>query len=128
MLVRVVSSIMGSTYPSFFLSQEAEVSGPEDANAVEYEFMKEETLGGPYEAALLRRKKTVSSGFRIAKDRAMQEARLRGLRVDAKCEIQLDIHGYAELSHPVIDKYGDLITPALQIYQLPHECFRKDTI
>ena len=114
--------------PPISVTGSADAQVTEDANAVEYEFMKEETLGGPYEAAPLRRKKTVSSGFRIAKDRAMQEARLRGLRVDAKCEIQLDIHGFAELSHPVIDKHGDLITPALQIYQLPHECFRKDTI
>jgi hypothetical protein len=84
----------------------------EAANDVLYEFVKEESCGGPYEGT------KSMSGFRLAKERAMEEARLRGVCIDKNHEVALNIRGSAQLAGPVMDKDGVLVTPALHIYKL----------
>jgi hypothetical protein len=79
---------------------------------VEYEFVKEESSGGPYERT------DSMSGFRLAKERAIQEAFLRGVSIDANHEVDLNVRGCAQLAHPVMDNTGVLVTPSLHIYQL----------
>jgi hypothetical protein len=123
------SSDMGAGFEDFLDPGELFITTPEDrrrgsfpkgstpspqtAAVDEFEFVKEESCGGPYE-----RNKTMS-GFQLAKEQAVEEALLRGVEAPWKqVEVDLNIRGCAQLAHPVMDKTGALVTPAIQIYQL----------
>jgi hypothetical protein len=77
-----------------------------------FEFVKEESCGGPFETT------KSMSGFRRAKHLAMEEARLRGMKIDESHEVQLNVRGRAQLARPVVDKTGTSVTPTLHIYQI----------